>query len=70
MSGNKKEVGYTVPTPETPRLTPGEYQDMALFFKDFIEKTRLAKWIIAAGIGALLEGVHIVWLALRFFLKF
>jgi hypothetical protein len=58
MSG-KPTRGYrpTVP-PEPPRLTLDEFAQ----FKKMLEDSTLAKWIIAAGIGAIAETLHIVWL--------
>jgi hypothetical protein len=69
MSPSKKEgLGYSPAT--EPRLTPGEYQDMAMFFKQFLEGSPLRKWIILAGVGAGIEVLHIIWLAIRYLLKF
>jgi hypothetical protein len=35
-------------------------------FKELIEASPLKWWVIAAGIGGGLEGLHILWLAARF----
>ncbi len=44
---------------------------MAEFFKEFLAENRLVRVsIIAAGIGGALEGLRIVWLAIRYLAKF
>ncbi len=43
---------------------------MAEFFKRFLESSPLAKWIVLAGVGGLLEVLHTLWLAVRFLAKF
>jgi hypothetical protein len=35
-------------------------------FKELIEASPLKWWIIAAGIGGALEGLHILWLFFKF----
>lgn len=65
MSDNE-QVGYTPAKPS--KLTPAEFRELGVFFKELIESTSLAKWVIAAGVGAILEGLHILWLAARFLL--
>ena len=79
MSGKKKAgTGYTSPEPLPPsepaRYTASEIQDLGYFFKKFLEDTPLKKWIILSGlgaiVGALLELIHVVWLAVRYLAKF
>ena len=53
------------------KLTFTQYKEIALFFRDFLADKPLIKWsIISAGFGGLLEGLHIVWLALRYTFRF
>jgi hypothetical protein len=58
--------------PYTPaRLTTQEFQELGTFFKQLLaENPFLKASIIAAGIGGALEGLHILWLALRFVARF
>ncbi len=46
------------------------YQDTANHLKGLLKDTGLEKWIIAAGVGAILEALHIVWLAIRYIFRF
>jgi hypothetical protein len=69
MSANKKPGGAFNPSSPA-RLTPEEFQSIALFFKQFLESTTLKWWIIAAGVGGALEGAHILWLGVRYYFKF
>lgn len=53
------------------RLTPKEFQDLATFFKDYLADNPLIKWsIVAAGVGGVIETLHLGWLALRFIFRF
>ena len=53
------------------RLTVGEFQGIALFFKTFLaENPTLKVAIIGAGIGGACEALHVFWLALRFIFRF
>jgi len=58
--------------PYTPaRMTAQEFQELGTFFKQLIAENPLIKAsVIAAGIGGALEGLHILWLALRFVARF
>jgi hypothetical protein len=68
MSPNDK-VGGSFSPPA--KLTWGQYQEMMLFFRDFFADKPVIKWsIILAGVGGLLESLHVVWLALRFVFRF
>jgi hypothetical protein len=69
MSANRKGGGNYEPAPE-PRLTTAEFQEIGIFFKELLENTKLGKWIILAGLGAALEGLHILWLAVRYIFQF
>lgn len=63
-----KPRGYS-PTekPEAPtRLTIDEF----LRVKKMFEDSPLAKWIVLAGIGGLVELIHTLWLAARYVWKF
>jgi hypothetical protein len=67
MSANKKDgaSGFN------PSFTFSEFQRMAEFFKGFLAENPLVKAsIIAAGIGGALEGLHILWLVIRFLARF
>lgn len=68
MSPNDKVGGAFSPSA---KLTFGQFQEMALFFRDFLADKPVIKWsIIFAGIGGLLDGLHIAWLALRYVFRF
>jgi len=44
---------------------------MAEFFKNFLAENPLVRYsIYAAGIGGALEGLHILWLILRYVFRF
>ena len=45
-------------------------QEMIVFFKRVFEYLRVAWWVKLAGMVAALEGLHIVWLAIRYVAKF
>jgi hypothetical protein len=46
------------------------YKDLGTHLKKLLEETGLRFWIIAAGAGAIIEGLHILWLAARFCFRF
>jgi len=46
------------------------YKDLGTHLKKLLEESGLRFWIVAAGAGAILEGLHILWLAARFWFKF
>jgi hypothetical protein len=48
-----------IETPEPTRLTFDEFAQ----FKKLFEDSSLAWWIKAAGIGAIVEALHVLWLA-------
>jgi hypothetical protein len=63
MSANRRPGGGP-----SPSYTFSEFQKMAEFFKKFLAENWLIKAsIVTAGIGGLLEGLHILWLAWRYF---
>ena len=66
MSANRKGgQGFS------PSFTFSQFEQMAEFFKQLLAENPLVKAsIIAAGIGGALEGLHILWLALRYLAKF
>lgn len=68
MSPNGQPGGsFSPPT----KFTFNQYKEMALFFRDFLSDKPLIKWsIILAGIGGLLDGLHIIWLGLRYVFRF
>lgn len=72
MSNDADEHSSYVPAkaPTKARLTVDEIKDVAAFFKGLFEDSSLAAWIKVAGIGAAIEGLHIVWLIIRYFGKF
>lgn len=47
------------------RLTLDEMKDVTEHFKKLFEDSSLAWWIRLAGLGAVAEALHIVWLLLR-----
>ena len=67
MSNKKKGKGFEA-ADDSKRLTAAEFQELGFFFKQLLENRYLAPWVIAAGVGAILEGLHIVWLAFRYLL--
>jgi hypothetical protein len=70
MSPNENPNEHS--TPYTPvRMTVNEFQDIALFFKQFLaENPALKVSIIAAGVGGIFETLHCLWLALRYIFRF
>jgi hypothetical protein len=59
MSDSGRAGGYN----PVPRLTFKEWQKQANFFKEYLSDNPIVKWsIVAAGVGGLLETVHILWL--------
>ena len=67
MANKKKGKGFEA-ADDSKRLTAAEFQELGFFFKQLLENRYLAPWVIAAGVGAILEGLHIVWLAFRYLL--
>lgn len=61
------EHGYIParPSGKPTKLTLDEFVQVKKIFED----SKLAKWIILAGIGALAELLHVVWLAIRYVWK-
>ena len=53
------------------RMTTKEFLDIASFFKDYLAENPLIRWsIIAAGAGAVIEALHLGWLAIRYIFRF
>jgi hypothetical protein len=68
-SGGKNNRSYTPADPPPPppaRLTVDEIRG----FKQALEDSKLAWAIYAAGLAAILDILHIIWLGFRFALKF
>ena len=66
MSANRRNGSGFNPSSEPSKLT---IDDVAKL-KKVLSDSGLSKWIIMAGIGAVLESLHILWLAARFVFKF
>ncbi len=47
-------------------MTAAEFQDLGNFFQKLNDSKTLKWWAIAAGIGAVLDGLHVLWLAFRY----
>jgi len=63
-SGGSKKKGYE-PAPESSgRLTPAEFQDLGNFFYRLSESKSAQTLALLAGVGAVLEGLHVLWLAI------
>ncbi len=60
--GARKRGGAYQP----PRLTPDEFQRISEIFRSWVDSSNLKWWIIAAGVGAILDALHTVWLAVRY----
>jgi hypothetical protein len=46
-----------------PKLTIGQFKEIANFFKDLLSENPVVKWsIVLAGIGGAFEAVHDSWL--------
>lgn len=55
----------------TAKLTVDEIDKFAQVIKKLVDSSPLIKWaIIAAGVGAIIDSVHILWLAARYVLRF
>jgi hypothetical protein len=64
MSGSKKAGGFEPTGPPDPaRLTVDEIQRVGDLFLQWFERTGLKWWIVAAGVGAVIEAIHVFWLA-------
>jgi len=51
-------------TPRKTRLDVDEWQKIENHVKELLDSSGLKWYIIAAGIGGALEGLHILWLGL------
>lgn len=65
QEGGKRGGGYT-----PARMTVSEFEQFADVVKKLVNDSGLKWWIIAAGVGAIFEACHIVWLAARYLFKF
>ena len=62
--------GYR-PAGRPAKLTIDEFQQFGHVFKELLAESPAIKWsVYAAGVGGLLETLHIVWLAARWWFKF
>lgn len=66
MSTSKRRSAGFNPPSEPTRFSVDELSQL----KKVLSDSGLSKWIIAAGVGAILEGLHIIWLAARYIFKF
>jgi hypothetical protein len=57
-------------TPYSPGVSMDDIQKMSEIFKSWVDTSNLKWWIIAAGVGAIVETFHIIWLGFRFAFKF
>jgi hypothetical protein len=46
------------------------YKDLSNHLKGLLKDSGLKFWIVAAGLGAIIEAIRVVWLALRFAFRF
>jgi hypothetical protein len=67
--GDPEGSSYSPSRLKAPSLTFSQFQEIAEFFKQFLESSSLKKWIILAGVGGLVELAHTAWLALRYLAK-
>jgi hypothetical protein len=44
-------------------MTIGDVKEMGSFFKQLIDDSSLKKWVVVAGVGAIVEMIHVLWLA-------
>jgi hypothetical protein len=51
------------------RMTVSEFEQFAEVIKKLVNDSGLKWWIIAAGIGAIAETLHILWLAASYLAK-
>ncbi len=66
MAETKKPASFT-----PVRLSVEDVQILGTFFKQLLAENPVVKIsIIAAGIGGALEGLRIVWLAIRYLARF
>lgn len=63
----RKNTSYT---PAPTRMTIDDVQQLAHLFKDLLDDSPLKWCIIAAGLAAVCDMVHLLWLAARFIFKF
>jgi hypothetical protein len=66
MSANDDAQKGTAYSPA--RVSKFTLQDFQQF-KQMLEESPLKWWIIAAGIGGALEGLHVLWLFILFLLR-
>lgn len=69
MSPGKKAARRVCIVAQPTRLTTADLQKIGTLLKRWADSP-LRWWIIVAGLGAVVELLHIGWLALRYVLKF
>jgi hypothetical protein len=62
MSANELDEKSRYSPAKPSKFTLADFQG----FKELIEASPLKWWVIAAGIGGALEGIHILWLFFKF----
>lgn len=66
MSPNKKHTTFTPAQPE--QFTLAQLQSLFDFFERLSASKQVKWWALAAAIGAILDGLHVLWQAGRFLL--
>jgi hypothetical protein len=66
MADTKKPASFTPAS-----LSVEDVKSLGMFFKELLAENPLVRYsIYAAGIGGALEGLHILWLMVRYLSKF
>ena len=63
MSSEGANRGYAAAPLKESKVTISEVVAFGNFFKQILDSTSLKWWIIAAGFGAIIEALHVFWLA-------
>jgi hypothetical protein len=66
-SRNGKQAGSH--TPASTLVTIEDVQRIGTFFKEFLERTHLKKWVLLAGVGGICEVLRVIWDVTSFLLK-
>ena len=64
MSPRRRPAAPPIPPAPPASLSVAEIKQIGDFFKEWFEGTNLKWWIIAAGVGAVVDALHVGWLAL------
>jgi hypothetical protein len=70
MSSKPKGNGGFNPAPPTKSYSLEELEEIGSFFKRLIDESNLRWAVVAAGIAAIAEILHICWLAIRYLFHF